>query len=61
MFFSIHDLHNASTQNSKRFRRVNNITNYIFWTCVVLLIFVYIFNTKEVLDTEPTKIPTKRH
>ena len=54
IFFSIHDIHNASSIQSKKFRRNNNIINYFFWGLIVLLIISYIYSTPEKLDTNPT-------
>ena len=54
IFFSIHDIHNAFSIQSKKFRRNNNIINYFFWGLIVLLIISYIYSTPEKLDTNPT-------
>jgi hypothetical protein len=60
IFFSIHDIHNASSIQSKKFRRNNNTINYIFWGLIVLLIICYIYNTPKKVDTNPTNQQRKR-
>jgi hypothetical protein len=52
VFFSVHDLHNTSSIQSKRFRYWNNILNYIFWSLIAILVVCYIFNTSVQLDNK---------
>ena len=60
IFFSIHDIHNASSIQSKKFRRNNNIINYIFWGLIVLLIISYIYSTPAKMDTSPANQQRKK-
>ena len=60
IFFSIHDIHNASSIQSKRFRRNNNIINYFFWGLMVLLIICYIYSAPTRTDVNPTNQQRKK-
>lgn len=55
-WFSIHDVHNAGSVHSKRFRNLNNTINVFFWASVVVLIIVYIFNTSGNFEAPPKKL-----
>ena len=45
VWYSVHDVHNAASGHSKKFRRLNNIINLVFWACIVILITIYIFDS----------------
>jgi hypothetical protein len=60
IFFSIHDIHDASSIQSKKFRRNNNIINYIFWGLIVLLIISYIYSAPAKIDTSPANQQRKK-
>ncbi len=60
IFFSIHDIHNASSIQSKKFRRNNNIINYLFWGLMVLLIVCYIYSAPARTDVNPTNQQRKK-
>ena len=53
IWYSIHDLHNASTPRSRRFRSLNNTINIIIWVCVAALLLLY------ANDTQPADKPPK--
>lgn len=59
VFFSVHDLHNASSIKTKRFRRGNNLINYFFWILIVILIVCYVFNTSIQLDNSGPLKPAR--
>ncbi len=59
VWYSVHDLHNASTLQSKRFRKSNNNINSVIWTCVVLLIIIYLLGGGQTLDKAPKFDPKK--
>lgn len=61
IWFSVHDVHNAGSVQSKNFRRYNNLINVLFWTCIILFAVIYIYDTGgEVLDTAPKTRPTSK-
>ena len=54
-FFSVHDVHNASSNESKFFRKVNNKLNAFFWASLFGLAIVFMFNTDDANGLVPTK------
>ncbi len=54
-FYSIHDVHNASSRTSKVFRKHNNNLNAFFWASLFGLAIVFVFNTSNSGGLIPTK------
>lgn len=55
VFFSIHDVHNASSNSSRIFRKYNNLLNSLLWGSLLLLSIVFVFNTGNLGNLVPTK------
>ena len=55
VFFSIHDIHNASSNSSRAFRKYNNLLNSIFLGSLLALAIVFVFNTSNLGSLIPTK------
>lgn len=55
VFFSIHDVHNASSNSSRVFRKYNNLLNSILWGSLLALAVVFVFNTGSLGNLIPTK------
>lgn len=53
VFFSVHDVHNASSPESKNFRRKNNVLNACFFVALLGLAIVFMFNTDDVNGVLP--------
>jgi flagellar biosynthesis protein FliR len=47
IFFSIHDVHNASSTASKKFRGANNLLNGLFWGSLIGFAIAMVFNTND--------------
>ncbi len=42
MLASVHNIHDASTIESKRFLKANNTINVLIWLCIAILIIIFI-------------------
>ena len=49
-WYSVHDIHNAGSSSSKRFRKTNNILNVLFFACLAGLIAIYVADTSGAVE-----------
>lgn len=47
IFFTIHDLHDSSTEASRKFKQANNWCNAFFWGSIIGIAFTMVFNTND--------------
>jgi len=56
VWFSVRDIHDASSRKSARFKTWNNIISTIFWIGAIGLVILFVYNTDPIMDLSPQKL-----
>ena len=56
VWFTVRDIHDASSRKSARFRTWNNIISTIFWIGAIGLVILFVYNTDPIVDANPQKL-----